>query len=170
MESQLRERAKRPSGPAIAGLPTPKITLHDRVGDAVPAGDLTGVGIAQNSAGTTLEVTVKKPVNPKTDPTWMAGGGLIIWEIDTNGDNQPDDVAAFTSFDSQLEAGVGSFSGANPTCQASAVWGLLGADCGGARRVGRLLDARRGRRGVSVRRRGRFPGSCSRRDGNGTAA
>ena len=123
-DAQLRASSVAPSGPAAQGLPIPRISVHDPVGD-VPsaAGDLTGVGIAQNASGTSFEVTVKSPRNPKTDPTWLAGGGVIFWTLDTNGDGQFDDAAIMASLpDGTLVSAAGGASGPNPKCSPTAVF------------------------------------------------
>jgi hypothetical protein len=73
-------------GPTALAAPIPPMTIHDAVGDAAfSQGDLTGVGMLQNSSGTTFGVTVKAPTNPNTDPVWLGGNAAVGWYLDTNG-------------------------------------------------------------------------------------
>jgi hypothetical protein len=85
-KSDVHAKTSTAVGPTALAVPIPSMTIHDPVGDAAFAqGDLTGVGMLQNSSGTTFGVTMKAPTNPNTDPAWQAGNAAVGWYLDTNG-------------------------------------------------------------------------------------
>ncbi len=89
-----RDGAASATPAAVAlGAPIAPMTVHDAKGDAdFPQGDLTGVGVLQNSSGTGLGVTVNLPANPAVDANWLAGNVFVVWALDTNDDGQLDRI------------------------------------------------------------------------------
>ncbi len=77
----------------VAAPVVPPNTVVDPPGD-VPfgQGDIIDAGFVENTTSFVFGIKVKKPVNPKTDPAWLAGLPFAAIALDTNRDQIPDDI------------------------------------------------------------------------------
>lgn len=122
---EAQAQAQAPVALALpAGTPVPTMTVHDPTGDSkYPQGDVTGVGVLQNSHGTAFGATVKSPHNPTTDANWLAGNAAIVWFLDTNANGLYEyQVVLGDSTDHKLIAAVTDSSGNTLICRATATF------------------------------------------------
>jgi hypothetical protein len=97
---------------AAATAPVPNI-VHDASGDVPFAqGDITAAGFVQNSTTFTFGVKVQTPVNPSTDQAWLDGLPFILFGLDENHDDNPEDLVILVpDFSGGLDAEMGTLTG-----------------------------------------------------------
>ena len=84
-------------GPGTLKDPTGDVTTEEKIND--PRADITTAGIAYGDGRIDLTATLAQPTDPRTDPDWVSRSTELGWDIDTDGDGNPDFSASLASPD-----------------------------------------------------------------------
>jgi hypothetical protein len=104
--------------------PTGDTFLDDssRAPQANPRADIVQSRATNTTKAIGLAVKVAQPADPTRDPTWNSTATFVLWEVDTNGDGNPDFEVEYFVEGGKLFAGVsrGSGNARQAACEAEA--------------------------------------------------